>query len=283
MTSIPANPRPGPASADRTDSFFFGLPERQLFGCFHPAQGSAPRSTAVLLCYPSGRDYVVTHRVFRRLAIGLARAGLAVLRFDYYGCGDSAGDAEEGSVALWSADIDSAIDELKARSGATLVCLLGFRLGASLAALAGARLGSVDRMVLWDPVIDGARHLQGRVDSHARWSARQVWGPRQPAPPGPETECLGFPMTPSMQAGKRGLDLLALKARPAGRILLLATTDQPELDDCQRTLERLGGAVDRTRLDWPEFWVGNETLADVLMPPVPVLQAIVAWVSGACQ
>lgn len=283
MPDGPSVARPRPVPSDRTESFFFGAPERQLFGCFHPAQGSAGRSTAVLLCYPSGRDYVFTHRAFRRLAIALARAGMAVLRFDYYGCGDSAGDSDQGSVAQWSADIDRAIKELKVRSGARRICLVGFRLGASLAALAGARLGAVGHMVLWDPVIDGRQHLQGRLESHDRWAGKQVWGQRQVAAAGRDVECLGFPLSPTLQADKRGLDLLSLKSRPAERVLLLASTDQPVFADYRQRLEGLGATVDQQSLDWPEFWAGSETLADVLMPPVPILQAIVAWVSGACR
>ena len=41
-----------------------------------------------------------------------------MLRFDFHGTGDSAGDEREpGRVAAWRRDLGVAIDELRARSG----------------------------------------------------------------------------------------------------------------------------------------------------------------------
>jgi len=43
------------------------------------------------------------------VAIHLANVGFHVLRFDYYGCGDSSGDSEQGEIRQWLIDILTAL------------------------------------------------------------------------------------------------------------------------------------------------------------------------------
>lgn len=266
---------------DSVTPAYFGLPGEELFGCFHEPQKGAGKSIGIVLCYPTGRDYIFAHRAFRQLAIRLARAGFPVLRFDYFGCGDSAGDGSEGSVDRWTSDITIAIDELKARSSATRVCLLGFRLGASLAVLSGTRLGNIEGLVLWDPVIDGVAFVDSLIESHVRWSQLPVWAPKALNRGGPQDEILGFPVTRPMLTGMQGIALDRIAVPPAQRVLLISSADTVELDGFGRYLEAMGIAVDLQRMAWQEYWIGSENLADVLMPPVRILQSVVSWASGA--
>ena len=111
--------------------FFFGSSEERLLGVHHPPRGRVPREVGVLLCYPLGQEYMRAHRAFRQLAMLLARRGFHVLRFDWFGTGDSAGAGEEGSIARWLEDARTAIDELKDTAGVTRVSLVGLRLGAA--------------------------------------------------------------------------------------------------------------------------------------------------------
>ena len=71
---------------------YFGA-DAELFGLYQPADASAGK--AVLLCPPLGQEQIRCHRLYRQLAHALAAEGIAVLRFDYYGCGDSAGASDE--------------------------------------------------------------------------------------------------------------------------------------------------------------------------------------------
>ncbi|RDS83661.1 alpha/beta fold hydrolase [Dyella monticola] len=135
--------------------FYFG-PERALFGLFH-ASGTSARK-AVLLCPPLGQDQIRCHRLYRQLAQALVAEGVAVLRFDYYGTGDSAGDSVDMDWQRCVADTVVAADELRARSGFDRVFAFGARLGASiaLATVAQARFAGV---VAWDPVLDGRTYV----------------------------------------------------------------------------------------------------------------------------
>jgi alpha-beta hydrolase superfamily lysophospholipase len=142
------------AHAEAEMPFYFG-PDRALFGVFHASAGSARKT--VLLCPPLGQDQIRCHRLYRQLAQALVAEGVAVLRFDYYGTGDSAGD----SVAIdWQrclADTVTAAAELRARSGIDRVFAFGARLGGSIA-WASATQARFAGVVAWDPVLDGRAH-----------------------------------------------------------------------------------------------------------------------------
>ena len=88
--------------------FFFGSSEERLLGVHHPPRGRAPRERGILLCYPLGQEYMRAHRAFRQLGMLMARRGFHVLRFDWFGTGDSAGRVEDAKIERWVADARSA-------------------------------------------------------------------------------------------------------------------------------------------------------------------------------
>lgn len=137
----------------------FGPASRQLFGLFHSPERDS--GIAVLICPPLGQEAVRAHRLFRVLSDRLARSGVAVLRFDYHGSGDSPGEDTDGDLEGWRRDVCTAHEELRRRAGSRRIVWLGARLGAALAVLA-AKSGRSDpaRLILWDPIIDGARYIQ---------------------------------------------------------------------------------------------------------------------------
>ena len=138
---------------------YFGTAARRLFGVYAPPRpGKATR--AAVLCHPWGQEYIRAHRSMRLLANLLCNCGYHVLRFDYFGTGDSAGEAHEGSLSGWEQDIETALEEVRDTSGASRVTLIGLRLGASLAArVAARRRRDVDALLMWDPIVDGQEYL----------------------------------------------------------------------------------------------------------------------------
>jgi hypothetical protein len=145
--------------------FHFGSRDRLLFGLFHAAADSHRGELAVLLCNPFGQEAVRCHRLYRVLAERLAASGLAVMRFDYHGTGDSPGEDEAGTLDGWVNDTRSAQQELVRRSGARRVVSVGARLGAVMAARAVVGFDAAAKLVLCDPVVNGADYLaQLRID-----------------------------------------------------------------------------------------------------------------------
>ena len=144
-------------------AFYFGPPGRRLFGAYHAPDGTPVTARGVVICQPVGHEYLRTHRALRNLAALLARQGHPVLRFDYYGCGDSEGETADGTVDQWIADISVAVDELRRTARVSRVSLVGVRLGAALAARAAEKRPDVDALNLWDPVVHGRRYVEELV------------------------------------------------------------------------------------------------------------------------
>ena len=111
------------------------------------------------MCNPLGIDAFRAHYAIRRTAVRLEESGFSVVRFDYDGTGDSAGDAgDPDRVDAWLRSIDEAL-KLVREAGATWTAIWGMRSGALLASTAADRDGSVDALCLVDPIPSGRMFL----------------------------------------------------------------------------------------------------------------------------
>jgi pimeloyl-ACP methyl ester carboxylesterase len=190
----------------------------------------------------------------------LSRAGVDVLRFDYHGTGDSAGEATDGDAAAWAGDVSTAIEELKDTAGADRVGLVGLRLGATLAATAAAERDDVDAVALWDPVVDGSCYVRELVALAGEARA------------GEGTEVLGFPLTPAMVRSIEELRLVPVLPSLPQRSLVVVTDARAEHAPLAaavgtRVLERVPAAP-----PWTEE--GNSGVGAM---PVEVLQRLARW------
>ena len=90
----------------------------------------------------------------------VAANGWHVLRFDYYGTGDSALSSERDDiVSQWLESIQHAAAYLRDLSAGDLA-IVGLRAGALLACAALPTIGSVGSVALWDPVGRGKTYLR---------------------------------------------------------------------------------------------------------------------------
>jgi len=200
--------------------FHFGSGKQPLFGVYHAPGVARSVVEAVVICQPLGHEYIRAHRSLRNLATRLSQGGLHVLRFDYFGCGDSAGDLKDATFERWRKDVATAIDELKDMSGATRVSVVGVRFGATLALLATASRRDIETAVLWDPVARGAVYIEELANLQQRWLASR---PRLTPPPGrkEQEELLGFPLRPALKQELEAVDLGQTAATGARRIVLV--------------------------------------------------------------
>jgi pimeloyl-ACP methyl ester carboxylesterase len=199
---------------------FFGDSSRKLYGVYDAPSGSTRRSHAVLLCYPGVQEYGTSHWAFRRLAAMLARDGHHVMRFDYFGTGDSSGDVQDGSSEVWIQDIQQAALELKDLSGARHLSLLGKRLGGTLGAKACSMGLELQRLVLWDPVVSG----QAYVEELETWDARRnlllLHAERRRAG---RSELLGYPFPARQREDLSQLSLFRERPTAAKKVGIFAS------------------------------------------------------------
>jgi exosortase A-associated hydrolase 2 len=139
--------------------FYFPNGSYRLFGIFH--QPAALNSLLpVVFCHPFGEEKLWAHRVFVSFARQLTRQGYPVLRFDYMGNGDSEGAFNDSSLSTVRSDVECAIDYVRQATGASGVILLGLRWGAMVASLMAEARADILRLILWEPVVDGAAFMQ---------------------------------------------------------------------------------------------------------------------------
>jgi alpha-beta hydrolase superfamily lysophospholipase len=211
-------------------------------GWFHRAAAPA-RDTVVVMLAPLGYEALCSYRSYRQLAENFATAGFDVMRFDYHGCGDSAGDdAEPARVEAWRASAARAIDEARRWSGAKRVALFGLRFGALLAMQAAADLGGVDTLVLWAPCASARAFIREmRMAEMARAMPSTT----------DAIEALGMLFTGETLAAMAEMDARPLAAAPALRALLIGRDDMPGEGPWAGRLRATG--CDVTVTAWPGY------------------------------
>lgn len=261
----------------------FGPPDRRLFGIYHPAAPIASHQAGVVLCNAFGQEGIRAHRMMRVLAERLARAGHAVMRFDYFGTGDAMGDDLDGDLFGWAADLHEADRELRRRSGVSHTAWLGMRLGAAVA-LRAAQTAPVglSRLVLWDPVLDGVRYLQHLRACHVASLEEAFSLPPVPAPaelardPAQfQDEAIGFALSVPMREQLASLrpDDFRWPARPAA-IAVIADPDDADGRDVALACAREPGRVNNVALHHGTDWTSDTADNSALVPAQALMQLV---------
>jgi uncharacterized protein len=260
----------------------FGAASRQLFGLYQEPLAHAARAESILLCNPFGQEAIRSHRLFKVLADRLCRDGFHVLRFDYFGTGDSAGNDDEVSIAGFVADLLLADEELLRRSSYAKRSWIGLRLGASVAAMASAKAGvAPQRMVLWEPVIDGTNYLAELEHAHDV-ALEDAYGSRCTTDAELKSqfaresgnEVLGFPLT---QTFLQELNSLSLDAFAGTKTSIVDIFNNESMfgstGDLSRCLTARGIDVRSESIAEPIIWTADEMMNAATVPG-EVLQRI---------
>ncbi len=140
------------------------LPERRM----------AEATPVVVLCHGFTGTKVEPHRIFVKMARHLASRGIAALRFDFLGSGDSEGNFEDMTLGGEISDTQKALDWIaqnaeKEGLDAARIGLLGLSMGGLVAACTAGRDKRVKALTLWGAVSDLkaslARNQKDRKDS----------------------------------------------------------------------------------------------------------------------
>ncbi len=207
----------------------FGVAGVPVRGILYSPEGRKALA-GVVICDPFAEEKKCAQSTLAQLGRALAEADACALHFDYRGTGDSGGRFEDYSVDDYREDLRAAVDFLRLRTGAGPIGLLGLRLGATLAALEApaCRAGF---LIMWEPILDGARYL--RELSQRSTIKSMLTGAGAPADLEEESEPVGFVDLDGYRLSPRavkGLQQLRLAPPPDGptRTLLVECTPRGE-------------------------------------------------------
>jgi len=138
---------------------FLDSPQGRIFVIHHHPH-DLKAHTGVVLVPPFAEEMNKSRRMLTLVAEALAERGFHVMLPDFYGTGDSEGDFSEASWRGWLEQLDCSINSMKHDYGIESYSLLAVRSGALLVAqYLQQPYPKMDRLVLWQPVVDGVTYL----------------------------------------------------------------------------------------------------------------------------
>ncbi|HYM82199.1 MAG TPA: alpha/beta fold hydrolase [Candidatus Limnocylindria bacterium] len=140
-----------PAAVSRLQPLTIEGPAGPLEALLQEHEGRSPAVTA-LVCHPHPLHGGTLHnKVVHRVASTLHGLGAAVLRFNFRGAGQSAGQFDHGRGEL--EDARAALEFLRKRHPGARRWLSGFSFGSGIAARLGAAEPNVERLILIAPPV----------------------------------------------------------------------------------------------------------------------------------
>lgn len=238
------------------EAFFFR--ENRLFGCYHPS-AKHDASKMLVICPPFFDEYRRSYKALADLANACAEQGVHILRFDFFGTGESQGTLNQASIGEWKNDIEAAINEGIAVSGASDIILLALRFSATIACKIKQK--SIKRYIFWDPIDSGAEYLEWLDHVNQCLRRQHQQDAREYNIPFQEIEYSNFELTPKIKQ-----EMVKIKfdfARIKEKEVYVITTD-PSVCDTKRyaNCEYAG-----LKYEWPAYHDG-------ILNHKPVLEAI---------
>jgi pimeloyl-ACP methyl ester carboxylesterase len=225
---------------------------------------AAPRgadATGFLFCGPFAEENFYVAPVFAAASARLAGAGHAVMRFDYRGCGNSAGPSDAVDLDGWLEDTRRAVDTFSERTGVGRITLIGLRLGATAAVLtAASRPDDLIGLCLWEPVIDGEAYLREKRREESIRSVFLSSGDRGGGESGDWEEIAGYRISRRFIAQIAGLSLLSEPPEIPCAARIIHCTCAPKNRDLvvslAETLRAGGTPAEHVEVRSAPFWCG---------------------------
>jgi exosortase A-associated hydrolase 2 len=206
-------------------------------------------------------------------ARALAARGVGVLQLDLHGCGDSAGEFGDARWDGWKEDVATGLDWLRARLGLA-PGLWGLRLGALLALdYAAGSAVAPDRLLLWQPVTNGATFLtqflrlrlagelvQGGGASGGKGGGTEALRARLRA--GEPLEIAGYALHPALAQALDSID--AARLAPRCPVHWLETVPEagrplpPAATRLAASWRAQGTEVQQETAPGPQFWLAQD-------------------------
>lgn len=143
---------------------------QQIFGVLHrPISTQNPPVVVFMHGFASSKHG--SNRCYVRMAEELAKSGIAALRFDFRGSGDSEGSLSEITFLDLVSDAVKALHFTSSIEGidSDRLGVFGASLGGALAVLATAQVERVKALALWAPVASGELWYRDFLQNHPQY------------------------------------------------------------------------------------------------------------------
>lgn len=140
--------------------------DQKIFAVLHRPLISSP-APAVLICHGLAGDKTGRYRVYVNLSKQLSQMGIASLRVDFRGSGDSEGEFSDVTLSSEVSDALKGLEYLKQSPyiDSNRIGVFGRSFGGSVGLIAAKLYGDIKSLVTWAPLADGDqwRELWDRV------------------------------------------------------------------------------------------------------------------------
>lgn len=222
------------------EALFIDGPAGRLFSIYHAAARRSRQGLGLVYLPPFAEEMNRSRRMAALQARALATLGIDVLLLDLFGTGDSAGEFRDARWELWQEDVKAAVAWLGERCDGR-VGLWGLRLGALLAAeVAAEGAARPARLVLWQPVLSGERHLSqflrlrvaaGMAKGDEKETASDL---RSRLSGGEMLEIAGYELAPALaesMAARKLVGILGRLQEPQAELLEVGAAQDPGAQD----------------------------------------------------
>jgi uncharacterized protein len=141
---------------------------------------------------------------------------------------------------------------------------VGLRFGAALAALASLRRGDVERLVLWDPVLEGQTYLNELTDLQRAWLDDRLSASADRL--GVESELVGMPVTDAMRRDIAAVDVTAGPPPQAAAIDVVTSSPRPDCAGWVAGLASHGRQAQYREVASAGDWRNPEAVHQLLLP-----------------
>lgn len=254
---------------------FIGEAGSRLFVLLRSPPG--PGGECTLVVPPFAEEMNKCRRIVSDLARRECDKGRGVVCVDLSGTGDSDGEFGTARVDRWIGDL-SAAAAWSTALGWRVTAVLGIRLGAILAARwMRQHSAPLARAVFWQPVANGARHMDqflrlrvmaSRMEDDRGETVADLRGRLQA---GETVEVAGYELSGKLFADIEALDLVADSAPgfpPIRWFDVVADEALPVVPATRRVLEQLrvhGGEVHHLQVPGEPFWASTEIVTNSVL------------------
>ena len=154
----------------------FQSQRQAVVGMLHLPERRKGRVPAVVMMHGFTGTKVESHRMFVKMARILCGAGIAVLRFDFRGSGDSAGNFSSMTISGEIQDARAAMRFMRARKEVDpgRVGVLGLSMGGMVAALLMGEDQRIPVAALWGAVSDPQYQVAQKMTPESRKQLKQM-------------------------------------------------------------------------------------------------------------